>query len=158
MDDLDELDNHFLDMEVSKLRSWLLLGPKQESFFRHLQRQVTYRQHNSSTPQDQSTDPSSKSASQSSSSPPSTSTSVPSTLSGGTSNRSKRRRDDTGEDDEQQEKEGRIPQKEPRITSAPRLACFYNKYDPIMYGSNGQARKKFEICETHDFQNMNKLL
>ncbi|THX94060.1 hypothetical protein D6D08_01815 [Aureobasidium pullulans] len=40
---------------------------------------------------------------------------------------------------------------------ATRLACLYNKYDPMMYRSNDQTHKKFEICGLHDFKDMNKL-
>ena len=158
MDDSDDLDKHFLDMESVRLRSWLLTRSGSEPFLQHLQDQVAYRQRNSSAPRDQPADSSSRSTSGSSSSSPSTSSSIPTTLSGGTLSGSKRRRDDTGEEDEQQKKKRRVPQKETNLTSTPRLACFYNKFDPMMYRPNAQTRKKFEICATHDFQNMNKLL
>ena len=150
---MDELDNDLLDVGVSRLRTWLLLqSTESELFFRNFQRQVTYRQRNSSTRQDQSADTSSRSTSHSSSSPSASSSS------GGTSSRNKRRRDDAGDNDGQKENHRRVFPKEAEPTSTPRLACFYNKYDPIMYRSNGQTHKKFGICETHDFQNMNKLL
>ncbi|KAH0172860.1 hypothetical protein KCU67_g1544, partial [Aureobasidium melanogenum] len=45
----------------------------------------------------------------------------------------------------------------PEFIPTPRLACLFNKYDPMMYRSNAQTNKKFEICGMHDFQNMNKL-
>ena len=158
LDDFDDLDKHFLDMETCRLRSWLLTRLGSEPFLQHLQNQVAYQQRNSSTPQDQPADSSSKSTSGSSSSSPSTSSSIPTTLSGGISSGSKRRRDGSGEEDERQKKKRRVPQKEANLTSTPRLACFYNKYDPMMYRQNAQTRKKFEICATHDFQNTNKLL
>jgi hypothetical protein len=154
--DLNDLDDRFLDTEGSRLRSWLLTRSKSQSFFRHLQRQVACRQHHSSEPRDQSTNSSSKSTSSSSSSSSSTS-SVPTTLSGSTSSGSKRRRDDAGEKDKQPGKKGCIPRDKDERTSTPRLACFYNKYDPMMYRVNAQTGKKFEICETHDWQDMGKL-
>jgi hypothetical protein len=154
--DLNDLDDRFLDTEGSRLRSWLLIRSKSQSFFRHLQRQVACRQHNSSEPRDQSTNSSSKSTSSSSSSSSSTS-SAPTTLSGSTSSGSKRRRDDAGEKDKQPGKKGCIPRDKDERTSTPRLACFYNKYDPMMYRANAQTGKKFEICETHDWQDMGKL-
>jgi hypothetical protein len=157
--DLNDLDDLFLDTEGSRLRSWLLMRSKSQPFFRHLQLQVAYQEHNSSEPRDQSTDSSSKYASGSSSSSSSTSSSVPTACSSGTSSGSKRRRDDAGEKDKQPGKKGRVPrdEDEDERTSAPRLACFYNKYDPMMYRSNAQTGKKFEICETHDWQDMGRL-
>jgi hypothetical protein len=154
MDDLDDLDNHVLDMEVSKLRSWLLLRSKSEPFSRHLQCRVTYRQNNASTPQDQSR---STSTFPSSSSSPSVSSTVPTTFSDGTLNSSKRRRDDPDDKDERPTKKGRVPRDKSGSPSAPRLACLYNKYDPMMYRSTAQTDRRFEICETHDFENMNRL-
>jgi hypothetical protein len=156
-DDLSDLDHHFLNMESSRLRSWLLIRSKSEPFLQHLQRQVVYQQHDSSTPQDQSTASSSKSASKSSSSSPSTSSSIPTTSSGGTSSGSKRRRDDSGEKDEQPKNKRRVPSDKGHPTPDLRLACFYNKHDPMMYRSNAQTGKRFEICETHSFENMNRL-
>jgi hypothetical protein len=157
MDDLGDLDHHFLDMESSRLRSWLLIQFKSEPFLQHLQRQVVYQQHDSSTPQDQSTVPSSQSTTKSSSSSPSTSSSIPTTLSGGTSSGSKRQRDDSGEKDEEPKNKRRVPSDKGHPTPDLRLACFYNKHDPIMYRSNAQTGKRFEICETHSFENMNRL-
>jgi hypothetical protein len=157
MDDLGDLDHHFLNTESSRLRSWLLIRSKSEPFLQHLQRQVVYQQHDSSTPQDQSTASSSKSASKSSSSSPSTSSSIPTTLSGGTSSGSKRRRDDSGEKDEQPKNKRRVPSDKGHPTPDLRLACFHNKHDPMMYRSNAQTGKRFEICETHSFENMNRL-
>ena len=157
MDDLDDLDKYLLNTESSRLGHWLSERSEQEPFLQHLQREVTYRLHESSTPQDQSADISSKSSSNSSSASPSTSSSIPTTLSGETSKGNKRRRDDPGEQDEQPQKKRRVPEEEATPTSTPRLACFYNKHDPMMYRSNASTLKKFEICATHDFQNMNKL-
>jgi hypothetical protein len=157
MDDMDDLDHHFLNMESSRLRSWLLIRSKSEPFLQHLQRQVMYQQHDSSTPQDQSTDSSSKSTPKSSSSSPSTASSIPTTFSGGTSSGSKRRRDDSGDKDEQPKNKRRVPSDKGHPTPIPRLACFYNKYDPMMYRSNTQTDRRFEVCGTHSFENMNRL-
>jgi hypothetical protein len=157
MDDLDDLDHHFLDLESSRLRSWLLIQSKSEHFLQYLQRQVVYQQHDSSTPQDQSTNSSAKSTSKSSSSSSSTSSSIPTTLTGETSSGSKRRRDDSGEKDEQPKNKRRVPSDKGHSTPDLRLSCFYNKHDPMMYRSNAQTGKRFEICETHSFENMNRL-
>jgi hypothetical protein len=157
MDELDDLHNHFLDVEISRLRSSLLMLSKSERFLQYLRYQVDYQRYDSSRPQDQSADSSSKSASTSSSSSPSTSSSIPTTLSGGNSSGSKRRRDDPGEKDERPKKTRRVPDEKIRSTPIQRLACFYNKYDPIMYRSNAQTNRKFEVCESHDFENMNRL-
>jgi hypothetical protein len=156
-DDLNDLDERFLDTEAARLRSWLLMRSRSEQFFRHLERQVEYRQHTLSTPRDQSTDTPSRSTSSSSSSSPYIPVSVPTTLTGGTSSGSKRRRDDADENDKQPEKKERLPRDKHEHISTPRLACFYNKYDPMTYRLNAQTGKKFEICETHDWQNMGKL-
>lgn len=144
---LNDLANHLLDLEISRLRSWLIARTRSEAFFRHLQRQVTRVHYDTSTPQNQSTTSSSKS----------TSNSAPTTSSGGSSSRSKRRQDDAGGCDERQEKRQRIFQDKPTSTITQRLACFYNKYDPVMYRSNTQTRNKFEICESHNWQDMGRL-
>jgi hypothetical protein len=157
MDSLDDLDNHSLDTETAKFRSWLLTRSKSALFLQHLQRQVVDRCHDSSMPQDQSADSSSKSASNSSSTSPSTSSSIPTTLSGGNSSGSKRRRDNPGENDERLKKKRRVPDHKDQSTPSSRLACFYNKYDPMMYRSNAQTERRFEVCGTHGFENMNRL-
>lgn len=158
IDDMNDLDNHFLGLESCRLRSWLLVQLQSEPVLRRLQRHMAYRQHDTTALQDQSTDSSSRSTSGSLSSFRSTSSSIATTLPGGTSSGSKRLRDEPSEEDERQKKERRVAQNEPHLTSVPRLACFYNKYDPMIYRSNVQTRKKFDICATHDFQNINKLL
>ena len=158
MKDLDDLDNDLLGLEVSKLRCLLLVQSGFPPFLQNLQCQVAYRQHNSSAPQDQSTDQSSKPPASSSSSSPSTSSTAQTDLSVGTSSDSKRGREESGDNDERQTKKRRIPRDEVNSTATPRLACFYNKFDPLTYRSSAQTGKKFEICETHDFQNMDKLL
>lgn len=156
--DLDDLDDNYLGLEVSKLRSWLLVRSEDPLCFQELQSQVTYRQHNSSAPQCQSVEQSSKSAASSSSSSPSNSSSAQTDSSGGTSSNSKRRREDPDENDEQQTSKRRISPHKVNVTAAPRLACFYNKFDPLTYRSSTQTGKKFEICETHDFKDMGNLL
>lgn len=110
------------------------------------------------TLQSQSADLLSKSTTNAVSSLSSTSSSAPSISSGDTSSGSKRKSDKTDEHIERPQKKKRIPRDKNETTSSPRFACFYNKYDPMTYRSNFQTGKKFEICETHDFQNMNKLL
>lgn len=155
---MDDLDGLFLDQEVSRLRSWLLGRTKFEHFCQHLQHRLTYGRCEGSALQEQSTDSTPRSSSHQSSSDPSSSTSfcTPATSSG-ISNGGKRRRDNESGEDEQQHKKKRPAQDEPECKSAPRLACLFNKYDPMMYRSNSQTHKKFEICGMHDFQNMNKL-
>ncbi|KAG9868790.1 hypothetical protein KCU77_g104, partial [Aureobasidium melanogenum] len=63
---------------------------------------------------------------------------------------SKRGRDRRSDKDKQQDKRRRTTPDEPAFTSThiPRLACLYNKYDPMMYRSNAQTLKKFEISST----------
>lgn len=70
---------------------------------------------------------------------------------------SRRNRDDPSHPESQAEKRRRITGENDNSKPATRFACLYNKYDPMMYRSNDRTGKKFEICETRDFQNMNKL-
>jgi hypothetical protein len=148
--DLYHPTEYLLYAEVPRFGYWLLSLSESRSFFQYLQHQVESRKHDSSTPQDQSTDTSPKSTSNSSFS----SSSIPTTSSGRTSSGSKRERSGTGSRDEPRDKKRRVAQHRPVFTSTPRLACFFNKYDPVMY-SKGM---KFKTCWTHDFQNMNRLL
>jgi hypothetical protein len=81
--------------------------------------------------------------------------SVPTKLSGDTSSGGKRRRKEPGQSDERPQKKRRVSKE--KSGSSPRLACFYNKYDPMVYRSSAQSDRRFEICETHGFANMNRL-
>jgi hypothetical protein len=150
VEDLGDLENYALDLEVSGLRSWLLARSKSESFFRHLQRQVLYRQYTSYASRENSTIPTPNSTSSSSSSFRAASSSKPSSS-------NKRRRDDTGDQDDQEDKKRRVARDKSESSCAPRLACFYNKYDPMTYRSNASTLKKFEICGTRGWPSMNKL-
>ncbi|KAH0343046.1 hypothetical protein KCU83_g8987, partial [Aureobasidium melanogenum] len=155
---MDDLDGLFLDQEVSQLRSWLLRRTKSEHFCQHLQHRLTYERCEGSALQEQSKDSTPRSSShQKSSDPPSAASSSTAATSCGTSNVGKRRHDNESGEDEQQHKKKRPAQDESECKSAPRLACLFNKHDPVMYRSNAQTNKKFEICGMHDFKDMNKL-
>jgi hypothetical protein len=140
---------HFLDLHISEFRSWLVWRCKSQPFFRHLQHQVTSRQHGSSTSQGQSTDSSPKSTSISSSS------STKAQASGG----NKRRHDDTGDSDRQQgkrpDRKNGATQNKSEPTPAPRLICFHKRHDPSLYRK--QTYQRFEPCENKGFENMNRL-
>ncbi|KAG9690921.1 hypothetical protein KCU95_g8516, partial [Aureobasidium melanogenum] len=133
---IDDLDDSFLDLEVAKFRSWLLERAESEN--------------------EQSTNSTPKSTSHSSSVSYSA-TSSTAAASRGAFTSGKRRRDTQGDEDERVHRNRRPAQDKPECKPTPRLACLFNKYDPMMYRSSSQTDKRFEICGTHDFQNMNKL-
>lgn len=160
---MDDLDDLLLDTEISRLRTWLFERSESEHFCRHLKHQLTYGRYEPSALQEQSTDSTPRSSSLPKSSVSSSSSSSSSTSSSTTSVScgpvidGKRRQDDESGQDERQHKKKRFAQDGSENKPAPRLACLFNKYDPMMYRSNAQTNKKFEICGMHDFQNMNKL-
>ncbi|KAH0365810.1 hypothetical protein KCU65_g5816, partial [Aureobasidium melanogenum] len=154
MNDLEEV---LLDNEVAWLRTWLLERSETQHFCQHLQNRLTYERGETSTSQDQSTDSTPESTSLPKSTASSFGSSSTASVLYGPILDGKRRRDDESGQDEQQNKKNRSAHDETEYKPTPRLACLFNKYDPMMYRLNAQTNKKFEICGTHDFQNMNKL-
>jgi hypothetical protein len=144
---LDDLETRFLNLEVSDPNSGLLVRSRSEPCFRQLQHRTTHRPSHSSTSQDQPTGSTPRSTSHASSASSSAAAS-----SGGTSSGSKRGRDDTGDRGKRRDENKRFAQD----ASPSRLACFYNKHDPLMYGAGAQAYRKFKACEGR-FENMNRL-
>lgn len=76
---------------------------------------------------------------------------------------SKRHREDKGDehhdDDEPHRKQQKTPAARPEGNKKrKRLACLYHKHNPRLYRSNLQTQTRFEVCATHDFEDMHRLL
>jgi hypothetical protein len=147
---LEDLSYQFSDLKLASPGSRPLVRSRSQPCFPQTRHHSAFRQHTSSTSRAKPTDSASKSASHASSS--SSSSSDAAASSSQTSGGNKRGRHGTGDQDKRRDRNKRSTQD----TDTPRLACFYNKHDPLMFGSGGHTYHKFKTCEGR-FENMNRL-